>query len=488
MCTRAGKVEDGRPCLQGVRDGEEDASWFGCCWVVQLLQLFACSGVAAYMLLHAVEEQLRGSQGASNSRDEVEIARLEAENIQLRAQAFDLLKRQQQLETLLAEVQGSKPPELLLETTEELLARMKAKLRCCSIASGMRLCIPSCSAVHPWCSTQVRGLLAFHKFKLSVTATKFVLGDWQPLFDQEDASEEVFVQRGSKHCRECDKCVLGFDHHCKWVNNCIGRKNYCPFFVLLSTMCSMLALQAAIGIWLTLRCFTDTDRIAAQLAAAYPAYMHVRQYEAALLVYSCVCAAALYPLGDLWLLHVVLACRGMTTWDYIMANRDTRIEPSGLSRNVTRALRYVRSLGPRSIRVRDIMGTAGSSGSGTGSAAGEHKRHRATWRRPSHAGGRFDHFFTSRADRPDGFDAALIFTPRLGDQVDEEPGGVTAGAQQQGRKHQSSALRDRWQRYVPAAHSCATVAERSQVGLPFKQGIADASSTCSLHTTAAAKC
>jgi palmitoyltransferase len=115
--------------------------------------------------------------------------------------------------------------------------------------------------------------------------------------------------------------VLGFDHHCKWVNNCIGRKNYRSFFVLLSSMCSMLALQAAIGIWLAYRCFTDTEQVAAQLAAAYPAYMHVRQYEAALLVYSCVCAAALYPLGDLWLLHVVLACRGMTTWDYIMANR-----------------------------------------------------------------------------------------------------------------------------------------------------------------------
>eukprot|EP00882_Tetradesmus_deserticola_P021849 GHRQ01023659.1.p1 GENE.GHRQ01023659.1~~GHRQ01023659.1.p1 ORF type:complete len:258 (-),score=55.23 GHRQ01023659.1:24-797(-) len=132
---------------------------------------------------------------------------------------------------------------------------------------------------------------------------------------------QAYVQRGSKHCRECDKCVLGFDHHCIWVNNCIGRKNYRPFFVLLSTMCSMLALQAAVGIWLTLRCFKDTERMTAQLAAAYPAYLHVRQYEAALLIYSCVCAAALYPLGDLWLLHVVLACRGMTTWDYIMANR-----------------------------------------------------------------------------------------------------------------------------------------------------------------------
>ena len=37
----------------------------------------------------------------------------------------------------------------------------------------------------------------------------------------------------TRHCKECEKCVYTFDHHCPWLNNCIGEKNKLFFMVFL---------------------------------------------------------------------------------------------------------------------------------------------------------------------------------------------------------------------------------------------------------------
>ncbi|XP_056639609.1 palmitoyltransferase ZDHHC6 [Diorhabda sublineata] len=49
----------------------------------------------------------------------------------------------------------------------------------------------------------------------------------------------------SHHCRKCGRCVLKMDHHCPWINNCVGWGNH-AHFVFFLTFASVGCFQASV--------------------------------------------------------------------------------------------------------------------------------------------------------------------------------------------------------------------------------------------------
>lgn len=54
-------------------------------------------------------------------------------------------------------------------------------------------------------------------------------------------------EKSARYCGACRKTVSGLDHHCTWLNTCVGRRNYFSFICLVFIGAAQSTLHSTIG-------------------------------------------------------------------------------------------------------------------------------------------------------------------------------------------------------------------------------------------------
>ncbi|ORY02725.1 Palmitoyltransferase [Basidiobolus meristosporus CBS 931.73] len=148
------------------------------------------------------------------------------------------------------------------------------------------------------------------------------------------------------HCRQCDNCVENEDHHCIWLNNCVGRRNYRYFFAFIFTA-TLLCFYVFSFSLAHLILYMKSQRDSLGFDFSFLDSILANPVSLVLVIYTFVFE---WSLGGLTVYHLYLVSKNMTTHEQIRSAVSTRetINPFDFGSVWTNCYHFISRPRPRS--------------------------------------------------------------------------------------------------------------------------------------------